>query len=72
MHDSTLAHYGNIYKKLEAVFDETGGKVVVDSAFQIANNNFIIISGQNVPLGNLHVVVRACDTNSLQDKFGWL
>ncbi len=33
MHDITLADYGNVYEKLEQVFDETGGKVVVDSAF---------------------------------------
>jgi hypothetical protein len=35
MHDSTLVDYGNVYEKLEAVFDETGGKVVVDSAFRV-------------------------------------
>jgi hypothetical protein len=33
MYDSTLADYGNVYKMLEKVFEETGGKVVVDSAF---------------------------------------
>jgi hypothetical protein len=45
MHDSTLANHGNVYEKSEAVFDETGGKVVVNSAFYVANNNFIIKSG---------------------------
>jgi hypothetical protein len=67
MHDSTLANYGTVYEKLEAVFDETGGKVVVDSAFCLTNNNFnfIIESGQNVPLGNLQVVVRAHDATSI-------
>jgi hypothetical protein len=38
MHDSTLADYGNIYEKLEHVFEETGGKEAVDLAFCLANN----------------------------------
>ena len=71
MHDSTLADYGNVYEKLEAVFDETGGKVVVDSAFRLANNNFIIKSGQNVPLGNPQVVVRARDATSIRQSSEW-
>jgi hypothetical protein len=44
MHDSLLADYAGVYEKLQMVFDETGGKVVVDSAFRMANNNFIIKS----------------------------
>ncbi len=71
MHDSTLADYGNVYEKLERVFIETGGKVVVDSAFRLANNDFIIKSGQNVPLGNLQVVVRARDTTSIHQSSEW-
>jgi hypothetical protein len=30
MHNSTFANYGNVYKKLEQVFEEAGGKAVVD------------------------------------------
>jgi hypothetical protein len=71
MHDSTLADYGNVYEKLEAVFDETGGKVVVDSAFRLANNNFIIKSGQNVPLGNLQVVIKARDATTIRQSLEW-
>jgi hypothetical protein len=33
MQHSTLADYGNIYEKLEAVLAETGDKVDVDLAF---------------------------------------
>jgi hypothetical protein len=65
MHDSTLADYGNVYKKLEKGFQETGGKVVVVSASHLAKNNFIIKLGQNVPLGNQRVVVRARDVASI-------
>jgi hypothetical protein len=71
MHHSTLADYGNIYEKLEAVLDETGDKVVVDLAFCVANNNFIIKSGQNIPLGNLQVVVRARDATSICQSSEW-
>ncbi len=68
MHDSTLADYGNVYEKLEHVFEETGGKVVVDSAFCLANNEFIIKLGQNVPLGNLQVVTRVRDATTIRQE----
>ncbi len=71
MHDSSIADYGNAYEKLEEVFDETGGKVVVDAVFHLTNNNFIIKSGKNVPLGNSQVVVRACDATSIHQSSVW-
>ena len=40
------------------VFIESGGKVVVDWAFRLANE-FIIKSGQNVPLGKPQLILRA-------------
>jgi hypothetical protein len=52
MHDSLLADNSHVYQKIKQVFEETGGRVVVDSAFHLANNDFLIKSGQNVPLGN--------------------
>ena len=42
-HDSTMAEYG-IYQKMESVYNRLGGKVVVDSAFSLANKPFIIKS----------------------------
>jgi hypothetical protein len=71
MHDSLLADYSHLYQKLEQVFQETGGKVVVDSAFCLANNNFLIKSGQNVPLGNPQVVLRARDATSIRQASEW-
>jgi hypothetical protein len=59
------------YEKLEQVFEETGGKVVVDSAFHLANNEFIINSGQNVLVGNQQVVVRARDATSIRQSSEW-
>jgi DDE superfamily endonuclease len=37
MHDSTMANWGGIYKKLDDLYEATGAKVVVDSAFALEN-----------------------------------
>jgi hypothetical protein len=71
MHDSTLANDGNVYEKLEKVFEETGGKVVVDLTFCLANNDFITKSGQDVPLGNLQVLTRARDATLIRQALEW-
>ncbi len=42
MHDSTIADYTGVYDKLERVYEATGGKVIVDSAFKLRNNPFLI------------------------------
>ncbi len=42
MHDSTIADYTRVYDKLECVYEATGGKVIVDSAFKLRNNPFLI------------------------------
>ena len=44
-HDSTMADYG-VYDAMEQVYDESGGKLVVDSAFNIGNKNYLIKSSQ--------------------------
>jgi hypothetical protein len=50
MHDSQIAEWGNVYSKLESVFDATGGQVVVDSAFSKAAYHFLLKSGDDVVL----------------------
>jgi len=50
-HDSTQADYG-VYKKLEDVYDRTGGKIVVDSAFQFQVKDYLIKSSQEDPVLN--------------------
>ena len=44
-HDSAMADYG-IYATMESIFERTGGKVVVDSAFRLSESNFIVMSSQ--------------------------
>ncbi len=46
VHDSQVAHWGMVYDKLGAVYDETGGKCTVDSAFGKVNRLFLIKSSQ--------------------------
>jgi len=47
VHDSQVAHWGRVYDKLEAVYDKTGGKCTVDSAFGKVNRPFLIKSSQD-------------------------
>ena len=54
IHDSQLAEWGDVYSKLQKAFDETGGKVVMDSAFSKANYPYIVKSGQELPLESTH------------------
>ena len=49
-HDSTIADWGNIYKKLECIYTNTGGKCTVDSAFSKKNYAFLIKSSQTDPI----------------------
>ena len=47
VHDSQVAHWGKVYDKLGAMYDETGGKCTVDSAFGKVNRPFLIKSSQD-------------------------
>ena len=49
-HDSFILSYG-IYRKIEDVYNQFGGKVVVNSAFNASRNKkFLIKSAQNDPI----------------------
>jgi len=47
LHDSTLASWGRVYEKLGAVYDRTGLKCIMDSAFASGEHEFILKSAQN-------------------------
>ena len=49
MHDSSLAHAGMVYEKLEQVYGSLGAKCVVDSAFSKDHFPFLIKSSQLDP-----------------------
>lgn len=52
MHDSTIAEWGKVYSKLESVFDRSGGRCVVDSAFCKGLYPFLIKSSQDIPVSH--------------------
>jgi hypothetical protein len=47
VHDSQVAHWGRVYDELGAVYDDTGVKCTVDSAFGKVNWPFLIKSSQD-------------------------
>ncbi len=46
--DSQVAELGKIYSKLEHVYETTGGKFCVDSAFGNMERDFLLKSGQDL------------------------
>ena len=49
-HDSQMADYG-VYQKMEELYNKHGAKVVVDSAFNLTSNPFLVKSSQKDPIG---------------------
>jgi DDE superfamily endonuclease len=47
IHDSTLAYWGGVYKKLGQVYDRTKGVCCVDSAFASNPNPYLLRSAQD-------------------------
>ena len=47
MHDSSIADWGGVYRKLETIFNACGGRCVVDSAFAKGQFPFLIKSSQD-------------------------
>ena len=48
VHDSQVAELGQIYRKLETVYEVTGGKCCVDSAFGNLERDYLLKSGQDL------------------------
>ena len=67
IHDSKIAEWGNIYKKLERVYTETGARCTADSAFSRLRAPFIIKSSQMVALENNDVGEYAQQIRENQD-----
>ena len=50
MHDSQIADFGFLYDKLQVVFDNCGGRCVMDSAFCKSRFDYIVKSSQELPM----------------------
>lgn len=52
IHDSKIAEMGNVYEKLSIVYNKTGAKCTVDSAFSANQFPFLIKSSKQVNIEN--------------------
>jgi DDE superfamily endonuclease len=72
LHDSTLAEWGGIYRKLEDIYNRTGAKCCVNSAFQSANNPFIVKSSENITTVETSMeLLRQQQATSLRQAAEW-
>ena len=68
-HDSAIADYG-VYEQMEAIYNLYGAKVVVDSAFNLANKNYLVKSSQRDP-DNAHGIVLNREATSVRQLSEW-
>lgn len=70
MNDSSVAHAGNVYRKLEDLYYNHGFKCVVDSAFSKQEFPFLIKSSQ-LDLDDNEMLVVNCIATSLRLSAEW-
>ena len=68
-HDSTMADYG-IYQGIEHIYQLCGGKIVVDSAFNLSNADYLIKSSQQDPL-TPHLLLQNRQATSIRQLSEW-
>ena len=68
-HDSNIADYG-FYGALEGVYNRDGGKIVVDSAFKVANAPYLIKTSQVNPL-DLHGIAVNSNATAIRQLSEW-
>jgi hypothetical protein len=69
-HDSTQADHGGVYDKCEEVFDQTGGKVVIDAAFSLGQKGYFIKSAQLDPM-DAQEMLKNRDATSVRQLSEW-
>mmetsp|Transcript_26532 Transcript_26532/g.41156 ORF Transcript_26532/g.41156 Transcript_26532/m.41156 type:complete len:394 (-) Transcript_26532:56-1237(-) len=70
LHDSKLADYGGVYRKLNKLYERYSIKCVIDSAFCTANNPCLIKSSQTDPTG-AHELLTNNEATSLRQSSEW-
>jgi hypothetical protein len=71
MHDSLIARCGNVYDKLERVYNSNGGKCAVDSAFCRGDFPFLVKSAQMLPVDNLNQAEINQAATSMRQSAEW-
>jgi hypothetical protein len=65
-HDSTQADHGGVHHKIAAVFEATGGKAVIDSAFSLGKRGHFVKSSQLDPSDAQELLKNRDATSALQ------
>jgi hypothetical protein len=60
-----MSDYG-VYDGMEKIHNETGGRVVVDSAFKIGNRDFVLKSSQQDPMDPERLIINRAATSVRQ------
>ena len=69
VHDSQVANYGNMYNKLELVYERDGAQCTVDSAFGNVSREFLIELSQDlIHITNHHEQRIARDATSMRQS----
>ena len=72
VHDSQIADYGDIYDKLEMVYQRDGRQCTVDSAFGNVNREFSIKSSQDsIHIRSYRAQNIACEATSMRQSAEW-
>jgi DDE superfamily endonuclease len=72
VHDSTLAEWGNVYSKLEEIYERTGGVCCLDSAFAAGSCPFMLKSAQDIHKArNEEELIQLRQATSLRQAAEW-
>jgi hypothetical protein len=72
VHDSQIADYGNIYEKLQSVYERDGAQCTMDSAYGNVSQNFLIKSLQDlIHIHNCSERNIARDATSMRQSAEW-
>jgi hypothetical protein len=72
VHDSQIADYGDIFDKLEMVYQWDGGQCTIDSAFGNVNREFLIKSSQElIHIQSYRARSIARDATSMRQSAEW-
>jgi hypothetical protein len=67
VHDRQIADYGDIYDKLETVYQQDGGQCTIDSAYGNVNREFLIkLSQELIHIRSYHAQSIARDATSMR------
>ena len=71
MHDSTVADYGEMYAKLQLLWDRYRAKTVIDSAFNLEDHPFLIKSSSEDQGRDAQELLMYADATSLRQSSEW-